>query len=131
MVLGNGFRRYQILYEYCCQKGLEQTTLGHKVYGGSSRLSSSSGSMHMAIWTGFNEQTSWTWTQNTDSVVADVAYDLFTSSSPGGSNEYEIMIFLANFNAGPISYTYSFDGEPTDIATVTLAGQQWCVMRFV
>ncbi len=40
-------------------------------------------------------------------VVADVAYDLFTSSTAGGSNVNEIMIWLANFNAGPISATYN------------------------
>lgn len=76
----------------------------------------------------FNEQTYWTWKQNTDSVMADVTYDLFTSSSAKGSNEYEIMIFLANFNCDPISFTYGFDGEPTAIATVTLAGRQWCAV---
>ncbi|GMF23957.1 unnamed protein product [Phytophthora lilii] len=39
-------------------------------------------------------------------LVADVAYDLFTSSSASGSNEYEIMIWLAAYGgAGPISST--------------------------
>jgi xyloglucan-specific endo-beta-1,4-glucanase len=40
--------------------------------------------------------------------VADVSFDLFTSSTSGGTNEYEIMIWLAALNgAGPISSTGS------------------------
>jgi xyloglucan-specific endo-beta-1,4-glucanase len=51
------------------------------------------------------------------SIVADVAYDLFTSSTASGSSEYEIMIWLAALGgAGPISSTGSA------IATVTVAG---------
>ncbi|RMZ73063.1 glycoside hydrolase family 12 [Pyrenophora seminiperda CCB06] len=62
----------------------------------------------------------WKWTQTGSNIVADVAYDLFTSSSATGSNEYEIMIWLAALGgAGPISAT----GSP--IATVTLAGASW------
>ncbi|KAI9921586.1 hypothetical protein PsorP6_001180 [Peronosclerospora sorghi] len=46
--------------------------------------------------------------------VADVSYDLFTSSTPSGNHEFEIMIWLAAFGgAGPISST----GK--SIATVT------------
>jgi hypothetical protein len=37
----------------------------------------------------------WEWSYTGDSLVADVSYDLFTSSSAGGSNEYEIMVWLA------------------------------------
>ncbi|KAL3472884.1 concanavalin A-like lectin/glucanase domain-containing protein [Aspergillus californicus] len=65
--------------------------------------------------------TTWEWqyTSGTD-VVANVAYDLFTTSSPGGSSEYEIMIWLAALGgAGPISSTGS------SIATVTLGGVSW------
>ena len=52
--------------------------------------------------------------------MADVAYDLFTSSTSGGSNEYEIMIWLAALGgAGPISSTGS------TIATPTIAGSTW------
>jgi xyloglucan-specific endo-beta-1,4-glucanase len=36
-------------------------------------------------------------------LVTDVAYDLFSSSTIGGSEEYEVMIWLGNFNAGPIA----------------------------
>lgn len=57
--------------------------------------------------------------------MADVAYDLFTSATSGGSNAYEIMIWMANYNAGPISYTYSSSGAPTPIATVTIASRTW------
>lgn len=50
-------------------------------------------------------------------LVADVAYDLFTSSTAGGDNEYEIMVWLAAYGgAGPISSTGSA------IATVTVGG---------
>ena len=53
-------------------------------------------------------------------IVADVSYDMFTSSTATGSNEYEIMIWLAALGgAGPISAT----GSP--IATPTIAGTTW------
>ncbi|KAJ4373277.1 hypothetical protein N0V83_003571 [Neocucurbitaria cava] len=62
----------------------------------------------------------WTWSYSGSSIVANVAYDLFTSSSATGSAEYEVMIWLAALGgAGPISST----GSP--IATVTLAGTSW------
>ncbi|KAL4173255.1 Xyloglucan-specific endo-beta-1,4-glucanase 1 [Phytophthora ramorum] len=52
--------------------------------------------------------------------VADVSYDLFTSSSATGSNEYEIMIWLAAYGgAGPISST----GKA--IATVTIGSNSF------
>ncbi|KAF8313632.1 concanavalin A-like lectin/glucanase [Clavulina sp. PMI_390] len=71
-------------------------------------------------------QSTWTWSQSTSSVVADIAYDLFTSSSSGGSAAYEIMIWLANYNAGPISYTYSSSGAPTPVASsISIAGHTW------
>lgn len=55
-------------------------------------------------------------------IVADVAYDLFLSSTPSGSEEYEIMVWLAALGgAGPISST----GKA--IATVTLNGVEWDV----
>ena len=38
--------------------------------------------------------------------MADVSYDMFTSSTVSGSDEYEIMIWLATLGgAGPISST--------------------------
>ncbi|KAG6890041.1 hypothetical protein C0995_012498 [Termitomyces sp. Mi166 len=61
-------------------------------------------------------------------VVADVAYDLFTSSSSGGSAQNEIMIWLANYNAGPISAVYNSDGTPQPKASnVSLGGRTWSV----
>ncbi|KAL0958812.1 hypothetical protein HGRIS_014131 [Hohenbuehelia grisea] len=71
----------------------------------------------------------WKWSQSASgSIVADVAYDLFTSSSPGGNNVNEIMIWLANYNAGPISSQYNSDGTPKPVASnVSLAGHTWNV----
>ncbi|KAG6830172.1 hypothetical protein H0H92_001902 [Tricholoma furcatifolium] len=71
--------------------------------------------------------TTWDWSQaNTGTVVADVAYDIFTSATSGGSNAYEIMIWLANYNAGPISYNYDSSGNPEPVATgISLGGQTW------
>jgi len=72
-------------------------------------------------------QSVWHWSQNSSgSVVADVAYDIFTSNTAGGSNVNEIMIWLANFNAGPISAVYNSDGTPKPAAAnLTLAGYTW------
>ncbi|KAJ6595869.1 glycoside hydrolase family 12 protein [Mycena vulgaris] len=68
----------------------------------------------------------WTWSQSTSSVVADVAYDLFTSNSAGGSAVNEIMIWLANFNAGPISSQFNSAGQPVAIkSNISLAGHTW------
>jgi Glycosyl hydrolase family 12 len=48
------------------------------------------------------------------SIVADVSYDMFTSSTASGSNEYEIMIWLAAIGgAGPISSNGSAVATPT------------------
>ncbi|KAK5134483.1 hypothetical protein LTR08_006400 [Meristemomyces frigidus] len=70
------------------------------------------------------------WSYSGTSVVADVSYDMFTSSSATGSNEYEIMIWLAALGgAGPISSTYGADGKPTAIATVTIAGTKWSLYK--
>lgn len=64
--------------------------------------------------------TTWKWSYTGTDIVADVSYDLFTSSSASGSNEYEIMIWLAALGgAGPISSTGS------TIATPTIAGTSW------
>ena len=72
-------------------------------------------------------QTTWDWSQTSSgSIVADVAYDLFTSNTAGGSNVNEIMIWLANFNAGPISSQYGSDGKPVPVASnLSLAGHTW------
>lgn len=62
----------------------------------------------------------WTWSYSDSNIIANVAYDLFTSSSASGSAQYEVMIWLSALGgAGPISSS----GSP--IATVTLAGKQF------
>jgi xyloglucan-specific endo-beta-1,4-glucanase len=48
-------------------------------------------------------ETTWKWNYAGAGLVTNVAYDLFTSSTIGGSEEYELMIWLGNFNAGPIA----------------------------
>ena len=35
----------------------------------------------------------WTYTQTGSNVVADISYDMFTSSSAGGAHEFEVMIW--------------------------------------
>ncbi|KAE9393726.1 concanavalin A-like lectin/glucanase [Gymnopus androsaceus JB14] len=69
----------------------------------------------------------WNWEQTSSgTVVADVAFDMFTSTSAGGSAANEIMIWLANFNAGPISSSFNSAGQPNPIATgISLAGHTW------
>jgi xyloglucan-specific endo-beta-1,4-glucanase len=63
----------------------------------------------------------WKWGYTGSSLVADVAYDLWLSTSQGGTNKYEIMIWLAAYGgAGPISSTGS-----TPIATTNIAGHSW------
>ncbi|KAJ5788574.1 Glycoside hydrolase family 12 [Penicillium paradoxum] len=67
-------------------------------------------------------KTSWEWSYSTTDIVADVAYDMFLSSTADGSDEYEIMVWLAALGgAGPISST----GSP--IATVNINGISWDV----
>lgn len=58
--------------------------------------------------------------QSGSSVVADVAYDIFTGTSSSASPSYEIMIWLAALGgAGPISSTGSA------VATPTINGVKW------
>ncbi|RDB26664.1 putative xyloglucan-specific endo-beta-1,4-glucanase A [Hypsizygus marmoreus] len=73
--------------------------------------------------------TTWRWSQTiSGSIVANIAFDLFTSSTSGGSNANEIMVWLANYNAGPISAVYNSDGTPKPVASnVSLAGRTWNV----
>jgi len=62
----------------------------------------------------------WDWSYTGSDIVADVAYDMFTSSTATGADEYEIMIWLAALGgAGPISATGSA------VATVTIDGASW------
>ncbi|KAK3944499.1 putative xyloglucan-specific endo-beta-glucanase [Diplogelasinospora grovesii] len=66
--------------------------------------------------------TTWSWSYTGSSIVADVAYDLFTSTSCSSTTtaSYEIMIWLAALGgAGPISATGS------TIATPTIGGVSW------
>ncbi|KZV69607.1 glycoside hydrolase family 12 protein [Peniophora sp. CONT] len=69
--------------------------------------------------------TTWDWSISSTNIVADVAYDMFTSATSGGSAAYEIMVWMANYNAGPISSSYDSSGQPVPIATVTIAGHTW------
>ncbi|KAF5879368.1 putative xyloglucan-specific endo-beta glucanase precursor protein [Botrytis fragariae] len=63
----------------------------------------------------------WKWSYTGTNLVADVSYDLFSSSTGTGSADYEIMIWLSALGgAGPISSTGS-----TPIATPTIAGVSW------
>ncbi|KAI0388824.1 family 12 glycosyl hydrolase [Xylariaceae sp. FL0594] len=62
----------------------------------------------------------WKWSYTGNNIIANVAYDLFTSSSASGSSEYEVMVWLAALGgAGPISSS----GSP--VATPTIAGVSW------
>ncbi|KAI1163082.1 family 12 glycosyl hydrolase [Nemania serpens] len=62
----------------------------------------------------------WKYSYTGKNMVANVAYDLFTSSSASGSSEYEVMVWLAALGgAGPISST----GSP--VATPNIAGVSW------
>ncbi|EGZ16758.1 putative glucanase [Phytophthora sojae] len=62
----------------------------------------------------------YSYSHSSGTFVADVSYDLFTSSTASGSNEYEIMIWLAAYGgAGPISST----GKA--IATVTIGSNSF------
>ncbi|KAI8955864.1 family 12 glycosyl hydrolase [Xylaria longipes] len=64
--------------------------------------------------------TTWKYSYTGSNMVANVAYDLFTSSSASGSSEYEVMVWLAALGgAGPISSS----GSP--VATPSIAGVSW------
>lgn len=70
--------------------------------------------------------TDWQWSVSNNSAVADVAYDLFTSWSSGGTNVNEIMVWLANINSGPISANYNAQGQAVPIASnISLEGYTW------
>ncbi|KAJ5308816.1 hypothetical protein PENANT_c013G01565 [Penicillium antarcticum] len=65
-------------------------------------------------------KSNWKWSSTNTNVVADIAYDMFLSSTADGDEEYEIMVWLAALGgAGPISSTGSA------IATVTINGVSW------
>ncbi|KAK1622661.1 family 12 glycosyl hydrolase [Colletotrichum phormii] len=68
----------------------------------------------------------WNWSYSGTGIVANVAYDLFTSSTATGDAQYEIMIWLGSLGgAGPISATGS------TIATPTVAGRTWNLYKGV
>ncbi|OJA14784.1 hypothetical protein AZE42_08756 [Rhizopogon vesiculosus] len=71
--------------------------------------------------------TSWEWSQTSSgTVVGDVAYDLFTSDTAGGARVNEVMIWLANFNSGPISSVYNAEGQAVPIVTgISIGGYTW------
>ncbi|KAA8565621.1 hypothetical protein EYC84_009473 [Monilinia fructicola] len=62
----------------------------------------------------------WKWGYTGTSIVADVSWDIFTAATAGGTNQYEIMIWLAAIGgAGPISST----GTP--VSTTTISGYEF------
>ncbi|KAI6607080.1 Endoglucanase cel12C [Pyricularia oryzae] len=64
--------------------------------------------------------TRWQWSYTGNSMVANVAYDLFTNSNCGTTPEYEIMVWIGAYGgAGPISQS----GQP--IASPNIGGVTW------
>ncbi|KAH8682102.1 concanavalin A-like lectin/glucanase domain-containing protein [Xylariales sp. PMI_506] len=58
--------------------------------------------------------TTWKWTYSGSSLVCDVSYDLWLAPTSGGTNAYEIMVWLAAYGgAAPISSTGSSIGSVT------------------
>ena len=76
-------------------------------------------------------KTTWDWSYDiTSSSVADVAYDTFTADTadPNAANVNEIMVWLANINAGPISSTFNAQGQAVPaVSNINLEGHTWCV----
>jgi len=74
----------------------------------------------------------WDWSYSGSNIVGDVSYDIWLAGSANGAHTYEVMIWLANLNAGPIG---------SKIAEVTIGGnsfwlasgtnQSWHVYSFV
>jgi len=70
--------------------------------------------------------TTWAWGYSySGSIVGDVAYDIWTSSTSGGANQYEIMIWLANYNTQPVATSYTAAGVAVPITTVTIGGTSY------
>lgn len=75
-------------------------------------------------------QSTWDWSYTGTDVDADVAYDMFTSSTATGSEEFEVMVWLGRYGtAGPISASYNAAGNPVSIASTTVAGQAFDVYK--
>jgi xyloglucan-specific endo-beta-1,4-glucanase len=69
--------------------------------------------------------TTWNWAYTGTNIVADVAYDMFTSSTATGSAQFEIMVWLAALGgAGPISTTGS-----TPIASPNIGGHTFNLFK--
>lgn len=72
----------------------------------------------------------WQWTYSGDNVIANVAYDIFTSDTATSDLKFEVMIWLGQLGgAGPISFTYGADGKPTPWQTATVGGRDWTVYK--
>ena len=72
-------------------------------------------------------QSTWDWSISSTNIVADVAYDMFTSATSGGSAAYEIMVWLANYNAVriPESHNTSY------LALTARTGTDLVFLRFI
>jgi xyloglucan-specific endo-beta-1,4-glucanase len=85
--------------------------------------------------TGINQQlseiysisTAWQWSLSTNGTVsADVAYDMFTSYTPGGKAVNEIMVWLTSVNSKPISASYDAAGQAIpSVTNINLEGYTW------
>jgi len=68
--------------------------------------------------------TTWKWSYTGSNIVADVSYDTWLAPTSGGTNDYEIMIWLAALGgAGPISAT----GSP--VSTPVINGVTWNLFK--
>ncbi|KAL5526262.1 hypothetical protein ACEPAF_7985 [Sanghuangporus sanghuang] len=67
------------------------------------------------------------WTYDIDnSSIANVAYELITSTSVDGEDINEILIWLASFNAQPISSTVDEQGNPEPVTrNINAHGSTW------
>ncbi|KAJ4422628.1 hypothetical protein N0V82_002747 [Gnomoniopsis sp. IMI 355080] len=65
-------------------------------------------------------ESTWAWSQTGSDIITDVSYDLWLSPTSGGTDAYEIMVWLGAYGgAGPISSSGSA------IATIDIAGHSW------
>jgi len=72
----------------------------------------------------------WAWKYDGTDLVANVAYDLFTSSTAGGEREYEIMVWLDTMgDVGPLSDKMDDAKRPIPIASTTLAGHSFNLFK--
>ncbi|KAF1782379.1 Concanavalin A-like lectin/glucanase domain [Phytophthora cactorum] len=108
--------------EYCGQwdwaKSTQYTVYNNLQCTGVDKISGSTIGWHTSYtWTGgAATEMKYSYSHSSGTFVADVSYDLFTSSTAGGSNEYEIMIWLA-----------AYGGKA--IATVTISSNSFKVYK--